>query len=74
MQPLSFENKQFRIKEESQRLLIRTLNEYVFPRKKKVEEQVSEMTTRETKRNNGLLSLHSLTFKHKTSCDTIIDL
>ncbi|UJR28252.1 hypothetical protein I4U23_009502 [Adineta vaga] len=27
VQPLSFENKQFRIKEESQRLLIRTLNE-----------------------------------------------
>ncbi|CAF2342388.1 unnamed protein product [Rotaria sp. Silwood2] len=28
IQPLSFENKQFRIKEESQRLLIRTLNEF----------------------------------------------
>ena len=33
MQPLSFENKQFRIKEECQRLLIRTLNEYVFVQK-----------------------------------------
>jgi hypothetical protein len=32
MQALSFENKQFRIKEESQRLVIRTLNEYVFKR------------------------------------------
>jgi hypothetical protein len=30
MQPLSFDNKQFRIKEESQRLLIRSLNEYVL--------------------------------------------
>ncbi|CAF4453206.1 unnamed protein product, partial [Adineta steineri] len=29
IQPLAFENKQFRIKEETQRLLIRTLNEYV---------------------------------------------
>ncbi len=35
MQPLSFENKQFRIKEESQRLIIRTLNEYVFFLKEK---------------------------------------
>jgi hypothetical protein len=30
MQPLLFDNKQFRIKEESQRLLIRSLNEYVL--------------------------------------------
>jgi hypothetical protein len=29
IQPLAFENKQYRIKEESQRLLQRSLNEYV---------------------------------------------
>ncbi len=36
MQPISFENKQFRIKEESQRLIIQTLNEYVFFFKSKI--------------------------------------
>jgi hypothetical protein len=30
MQPLLFDSKQHRIKEESQRLLVRTLNEYVI--------------------------------------------
>ena len=30
MQPSAFDHKQFRVKEESQSLLIRSLNEYVF--------------------------------------------
>lgn len=36
MQASVFENKQFRIKEESQRLLVRTLNEYVSIKENKV--------------------------------------